>query len=51
MPTWKLTLEYDGTRYRGWQAQANTERTVQAVLQAAARHDVAKRGDQVFMPL
>jgi len=37
MPTWKLTLEYDGTRYRGWQAQANTERTVQAVLLRAAR--------------
>jgi tRNA pseudouridine38-40 synthase len=37
MPTWKLTLEYDGTRYRGWQAQANTERTVQGVFLRAAR--------------
>ena len=37
MPTWKVTLEYDGTRYRGWQAQANTERTVQGVLLRAAR--------------
>ncbi len=36
MPTWKLTLEYDGTRYRGWQTQKNTDRTVQAVLQHAA---------------
>lgn len=37
MPTWKLTLEYDGTRYRGWQSQKNTERTVQGVLARAAQ--------------
>ncbi|HTR01677.1 MAG TPA: tRNA pseudouridine(38-40) synthase TruA [Thermoanaerobaculia bacterium] len=37
MPTWKLTIEYDGTRYRGWQSQKNTDRTVQAVLERAAR--------------
>ena len=36
MPTWKVTLEYDGTRYRGWQTQKNTDRTVQAVLEHAA---------------
>jgi tRNA pseudouridine38-40 synthase len=37
VPTWKLTLEYDGTRYRGWQAQSNTDRTVQGVLLSAVR--------------
>ena len=37
MPTWKVTLEYDGTRYRGWQTQKNTDRTVQGVLLRAAR--------------
>ncbi len=37
MPTWKLTLEYDGTRYRGWQSQKNTERTVAGALLRAAR--------------
>jgi len=37
VPTWKLTLEYDGSRYRGWQSQKNTERTVQGVLLRAAR--------------
>jgi tRNA pseudouridine38-40 synthase len=37
VPTWKLTLEYDGTRYRGWQSQKNTDRTIQGVLQRAAR--------------
>ena len=36
VPTWKLTLEYDGTRYRGWQTQKNTDRTVQGVLLRAA---------------
>lgn len=36
MPTWKLTLEYDGTRYRGWQSQKNTDRTVQGALLRAA---------------
>jgi tRNA pseudouridine38-40 synthase len=37
VPTWKLTLEYDGTRYRGWQSQKNTDRTVQGVLLRGAR--------------
>jgi tRNA pseudouridine38-40 synthase len=35
--TWKLTIEYDGTRYRGWQSQKNTDRTVQGVLLRVAR--------------
>ena len=37
MPTWKLTLEYEGTRYRGWQTQKNAEKTVQGTLAHAAR--------------
>src|SRR5215469_4864047 len=32
--TWKLTLSYDGTDYRGWQVQRG-ELTVQGELQAA----------------
>jgi tRNA pseudouridine38-40 synthase len=36
MTTWKLTLEYDGTKYHGWQEQANAPRTVQGVLRKAA---------------
>ncbi|HEY3128830.1 MAG TPA: tRNA pseudouridine(38-40) synthase TruA [Acidobacteriota bacterium] len=32
----KLTLEYDGTRYHGWQSQKNS-RTIQDALIAAAR--------------
>ncbi len=35
MPTWKLTIEYKGTRYLGWQEQAKG-RTVQGELRKAA---------------
>ena len=31
-----MIVEYDGTRYRGWQTQKNTDRTVAAVLERAA---------------
>ena len=37
MPTYKLTIEYEGTRYSGWQAQGNTPKTVQGRLLAAAK--------------
>ncbi|HEU4521973.1 MAG TPA: tRNA pseudouridine synthase A, partial [Thermoanaerobaculia bacterium] len=36
MATYKLTIEYEGTRYSGWQAQGNTEKTVQGRLIRAA---------------
>ncbi len=35
MPKWKLVIEYEGTRYRGWQEQKNA-RTVQGELRRAA---------------
>ncbi|MGH9840452.1 MAG: tRNA pseudouridine(38-40) synthase TruA [Blastocatellia bacterium] len=35
MLTWKLTLEYDGTRYSGWQQQANA-RTIAGELHKTA---------------
>ena len=34
MPTWKLTIEYDGGAYCGWQVQPNGT-SVQAVLEQA----------------
>ena len=34
MPVWKLTLEYEGTRYYGWQEQKNS-RTVAGELRGA----------------
>ncbi|HEX7707561.1 MAG TPA: tRNA pseudouridine(38-40) synthase TruA [Thermoanaerobaculia bacterium] len=36
MPTYQLTIEYEGTRYSGWQAQGNTQKTVQGHLIRAA---------------
>lgn len=36
LPTYKLTVEYEGTRYSGWQAQGNTQKTVQGHLLRAA---------------
>lgn len=35
MNNYKLTLSYDGSRYRGWQRQGNTENTIQGKLEAA----------------
>jgi tRNA pseudouridine38-40 synthase len=37
MPTYRLTLEYEGTRYSGWQAQGNTQKTIQGHLLRVAR--------------
>lgn len=37
MPTYKLTIEYEGTRYSGWQTQTNTAKTVQGYLIRAAK--------------
>lgn len=34
MPNYRLTLCYDGTRWRGWQKQGNTETTIQGKLEA-----------------
>jgi tRNA pseudouridine38-40 synthase len=37
MPNYRLTIEYEGTRYSGWQVQKNTGKTVQGKLMDAAR--------------
>ena len=33
MPNYRLTLCYDGTRWKGWQKQGNTEQTIQGKLE------------------
>jgi tRNA pseudouridine38-40 synthase len=45
LPTYKLTIEYEGTRYSGWQAQGNTQKTVQGHLIRAAQQVVAGEVD------
>lgn len=44
MPTWKLELEYEGTRYRGWQIQHNAK-TVQGELANAARQLFSEKAE------
>ena len=33
MNTYRITVAYDGTAYRGWQRQENTELTIQGILE------------------
>jgi tRNA pseudouridine38-40 synthase len=43
MPTFKITLEYDGTHYHGWQVQPNLptiQGTIEAAIRQVAQHDV-----------
>jgi tRNA pseudouridine38-40 synthase len=37
LQNYKLTIEYEGTRYNGWQRQGNTENTIQGVIEAAIK--------------
>ena len=34
MPNYKLILNYDGSRYKGWQRQGNTDNTIQAKMES-----------------
>jgi len=42
MPTWKLEIEYEGTRYRGWQIQHNAK-TIQGEMQDVTRQLFASK--------
>jgi tRNA pseudouridine38-40 synthase len=44
MRVWRLDVEYEGTRYAGWQSQPHA-RTVQGELQSAAEHYLGARAE------
>ena len=48
MQNYKLTIQYDGTRYKGWQTQNTTDQTIQgkieSVLSTLAGHPVELTG-------
>ena len=44
MPTWKLEVEYEGTRYRGWQMQHNAK-SIQGELMEVTRQFFASKVD------
>lgn len=37
MKNYRMTLQYDGSRYRGWQKQGNTQNTIQGKLEAVLK--------------
>src|SRR5438105_11308818 len=47
MPRFKLTIEYAGTRYSGWQIQKNA-RTVQGELDAAVRTVTGRKDFELY---
>src|SRR3979409_115935 len=47
MPRFKLTIEYAGTRYSGWQIQTNA-RTVQGEIDRAIRTVTARKDFELY---
>ena len=45
MPNYKMILQYDGTRYKGWQRQANTDATIQVKLQNILQRMTGEEAD------
>ena len=47
MPRFKLTIEYAGTRYSGWQIQKNA-RTVQGEIDRAVREVTGRKDFELY---
>lgn len=47
MQNYKIILEYEGTRYNGWQRQGNTENTIQGVIENAVEKTFGERVDVI----
>ena len=47
MPRFKLTIEYAGTRYSGWQIQKNA-RTIQGEIDASVRKLTGRRDFELY---
>src|SRR5687767_13963010 len=47
MPRFKLTIEYTGTRYSGWQIQSNA-RTIQGEIDRAVRAATGERDIELY---
>lgn len=45
MPNYKMILQYDGTRYKGWQRQENTDATIQGKLQNILQRMTGEEAD------
>lgn len=45
MPNYRLTIQYDGGRYRGWQRLANTDNTIQGKLERVLAEMVGEATD------
>ena len=42
---YKIVMEYEGTRYKGWQKQKNTEDTIQGILENAIENITGEKTD------
>ncbi len=45
MPAWKMTVEYDGSRYSGWQEQKNAPKTVMGALREAIENTLGAQAE------
>ncbi len=47
----RLTIEYDGTNYQGWQRQKNTHQTLQEIIEKTAKRILPVKFHPLMPPL